>query len=472
MPSPVDSDYCWRNPARRLRPGVGFDSGADRTMHAHALPLLLALAALVSPLDRGRRQRGQGRILPTVFVTCTPDSIQVGGKEKQPSKNPIADALEQAGPGSTIRVQPGDYPGFTLGFDRDNVRNAATSGGLPGRPVTVIGEGLVRLHPKKGEGDTISINQAKTTGHFVFRNLEIEPGYRAGILFFTLRRDRTHVGFHFEDCNIIGSWDHVSNRGKKSKWGVYGHSMSDFVFRGTQRKARIENIQQEHAFYIQNPKGDILIENVEATRLGRTFCQFTAREKDGMVGVGTITVRDCYVEDTGLSKWDGHKGGSAFTVAGRLSGEILFERNTYRAGFHEELHRLTSKQLPYGTGAFVAWDGGEKVPNGRLVLRDNDFEFAKSMGDRPVVSLGGCKEIEILGRNRFVSGGEQAALSFDPPRGPNPGGKPKSIPNGQVYLDPLTAVEGPIHMRGTDAREDVLETMKVRSDPAPLGGRR
>ena len=108
--------------------------------------------------------------------------------------------------------------------------------------------------------------------------------------------------------------------------------MKDFEFRGQSRKARVENIQQEHAFYIQNAQGPILIENVQAKRLGRTFCQFTARAKDGPVGKGSITVRNCDVSDIGLFKDDNHKGGSAFTFAGRLTGDILVEGNRYRAG--------------------------------------------------------------------------------------------------------------------------------------------
>ena len=278
---------------------------------------------------------------------------------------------------------------------------------------------------------TISINQEIRNGHFVFRNLEIEPGERAGIFFFILRKNQVHEGFHFEDVDIIGSWDHLTRRGKKSKWGVWGHSLRDFQYRGVTRKPIIEKIRLEHAFYLQNLKGDVLIERVRGRRLGRTFCQFTAREKDGAPGVGSITVRECEVEDTGLSEWDGHKGGSTFTIAGRITGPVLFEGNTYRAGFHPELRRLTRKNAPYSSGALVLWDGGEKVPNGRVTLRDNDFEFAPGCGDRPVVSVGGCREVLIVGKNRFVSGGPYPALSIDPTRGSKPGGKLVNIPNGK-----------------------------------------
>jgi hypothetical protein len=124
-------------------------------------------------------------------------------------------------------------------------------------------------------------------------------------------------------------------------------------------------------------------------------------------------------------------------VAGRLTGTILFEHNTYKAGFTPELRRLTSKNVPYGTGAFVAWDGHD-VPNGVLVLRNNDFAMAEGCGDRPLVSLGGCREVRLEGNNRFSGGAFETALAVDPM-----GGKgPMNTPIGKLSVASTTVVEG------------------------------
>ena len=363
------------------------------------------------------------------------------------------------GPGAVITLRAGTYPGFSLGFKQVRPYNSRTSGGTAAQPITIEGEGDVRIVPRRDVHDTISVNQEIKNGHYVFRNLEIEPGQRAGIMFFKLRKNQVHEGFHFEDVDIKGSWDHTTHSGKQSKWAVWGHSLSDFQFRGVSRFPMIERIRLEHAFYLQNLKGDVLIERVRARRLGRTFCQFTARAADGAPGVGSITVRDCEVQDTGLSEWDEYKGGFAFTIAGRIKGPVLFENNKYRAGFDPELRRLTKKGAPYGTGALVLWDGGEKMPNARVTLRDNDFEFAPRCGDRAVVSIGGCKEVLVLGHNRFVSGGRYPALVIDPTHDGKPNGKLVNIPNGRVHVAPETVTKGGFELRGRKPNAEDLKRL-------------
>lgn len=399
----------------------------------------------------------------STLISCTPTTVRIGVDRPSPSKNPIADALTAAAPGCRITLSAGRYPGFTLGFGNRSPRNSNTSGGLPGQPITIVGMGDVWIRAEKDYGDTISINQKVSNGHITFENLKIEPGYRAAVLFFKQDDSKTHDGFKFLDCHILGNWDHAVERGKRSKWGLWGHSMSDFEFRGVRAPARVENIQQEHGFYIQNAQGSILLENIHATRLGRTFCQFTARAKDGPIGVGAITVRNCDVSDIGLFKDDNHKGGSAFTFAGRLTGDILVENNKYRAGFDPALARLTRPDVPYGTGALVCWTAGEKVKNRRVLLKNNDFEFAEGCGDRPLVSIGGCDQVAILAGNRFVAGGREAALALDPLRA-GPASPPISPRNGRVYLAPDTTISGRIELNGRDIDDAQLEELK--SPPA------
>lgn len=399
---------------------------------ALALALLLSAAAVAPP---------HGAAAPEpAWIVCTPTALYLQGQPARPGRHPIAAALEEARPGAVVYVEPGDYPPLRIGFDNHAPDNARTTGGRPGAPIVVQGRGRVRI---LGVTDAISIHQDPGVGWITFRDLEIRPGTRSGVHFFRPSAGREHRGFRFEDCDVIADFDHASGQGASSKWGIWANGLADFAFVGVRRPARVENVRHEHGFYLQNPQGPILIENVHARALGRTFVQLTSRPGDGPPGTGDVTVRGCEVEDVGLSAWDGYKGGSAFTVAGGLRGRVLLERNRYRAGFDRSLARLTKDGAPYGTGAFVAWREGSAEPNALVVLRDNTFEFAPSCGDRPVVSIAGCERVEIVGRNELVSGGTQPALRIE--RGPGAGTRSRG---GDLRVDRRTVLEGALVVDG------------------------
>ena len=453
-----------------------WDGGESwRTIHEMRLlpralvgALLLALSApTLSALQYGRQQgRPQGQQEPRPFevpkpapflIRCTPTTIDSEGQPEE-VRNPIKSALELAGPGTIIELNPGDYPAFGIGFSKKSPWNAQASGGTPIKPVIVRAKGRVRVVPGKHGGDTITINQAVPNGHFLFQGITIVPGYRAGLFFFKLEHGASHEGFRFWDCNIEGEWNHIGNSGRTSKWGVWGHSLKDFEFVGKRTPSIIRDLRYEHGFYIQNPRGNVLIENVQAYRLGRTFCQFTARVRDGAAGTGTILVKNCDVRDVGLSRDDGFKGGAAFTIAGRLGGIVQLENNRYRAGFDAQLTQLTRPGKPYGTGAVAIWDAGETERNTLVVLKDNDFEFAQNCGDRAVVSIGGCERAQLLGKNRFVAGNRQRpALELDPVDGT----RLRSQANGDVQIARSTQLVGGVELRGKKTSLD-----KVRRQTA------
>jgi hypothetical protein len=414
--------------------------------------LLLALA-LTQQRPQGQRPQPEPPPKPVALIHCKPGSIQLGRDAARPSDNPIAEALTRSGPGTLIELEGGDYPAFTMGFGKGQRGEAMTHGGSPGNPVIVraVGGGRPRIRPNGG-GDTIAVAQAMRVGNITFQGILIVCGYRAGVIFYKLDDPtKVHEGFHFIDCEINGAYDHLAQQGVQSKWGIWGHSLKDFVFKGVDKPAVVRDICHEHAFYLQNARGDITIENVLAQRIGRTFCQFTARPSDGTPGTGTITIRHCIVEDACIAAGDNYKGGAAFTFAGRHDGTVLVEGNRYRAGFAPGIQKLTGPESPYGTGAFVAWDYHSGA-TGKLILRDNDFELAKGCGDRPVVSIGGCRDVQVVGKNRFVSGGVQPALDLDPT-------DEKGLTNTAITtlsLDPATEIAGRIKVRGkVVAREEV-----------------
>jgi hypothetical protein len=385
-----------------------------------------------------------------------PGYLELPGGRVLQDRQPIARALELAAPGALILVGAGTYPRLGIGFSGNNWWSANTTGGSEGNPIRVVGESGARLVCDE-PGDTIAINQQVPCAFIDFENLEIEAGERAGILFYQLPNDQRHRGFRFYDCSIDGAWDHASNSGPhSSKWAVLGHNLDGFVFAGRRGRAVVQRIRHEHGFYLQNPFGDLTLENIDAKELGRTFVQVTARESSGPPGVGLITVRGCQVSDVGLAAGDGFKGGSAFTFAGRLKDNVIRVENcTYRAGFDPFLAKLTQAGEPYGTGALVAWDGGEKLANGTLILSGNHFEFAPGCGDRPVVSIGACQVVEITGNNRFIAGGQYPVLSLDPL---TVTGSLKNLPNGQVRVDPSNSFTGRLEIRGRPVEADQLPT--------------
>ena len=435
---------------------------------SHPLFLLIALAVVPTPLlgsatVAGSETLGRSseRAVPA-WIRCSPAAFQRQGRRPEPSLNPIADALDQAGPGTVVHLDPGDYQPFTIGFRSNSRANATTSGGSDGSPVVIQGTKGVRI--VGGTGDTIAIDQAVPNAWITFRDLTIVPGQRSGVLFFRRTDGRIHQGYSFENCHILGRYNALTGKGKRAKWGVWGHRLADFRFIGMKEPARIERIADEHAFYLQNPAGPILIQNVKASELGRTFCQFTARSQEGPPGTGDITVRDCEVEDVCIADGDGYKGGSAFTIAGRLNGLILFENNTYRAGFRDKYRKLTKDEKPYGTGAFMAWEASPEGRNGTLILRNNDFRFAAGCGDRPVVSIGGCERVLVVGDNRFESGGTQPALELDPV---TPRGRIRSTANGRVYLAPRTRVQGKVLIHGEIPTPEARAALQRRGFKKP-----
>jgi hypothetical protein len=145
-----------------------------------------------------------------------------------------------------------------------------------------------------------------------------------------------------------------------------------------------------------------------------------------------------------------------------MQGAFLFEKNVYKAGFRPERLSFTMGGKPYGTGAFTAWEESMAGPTATLVLRDNDFSFAPGCGDRPVVSIGGCTRVLIVGENRFASGGQQPALVLDPV---NQQGKTLSSPNGSIYLAPATKLEGALSWLGKEPSEE--QRAALQKLPAP-----
>ena len=387
------------------------------------------------------------------WIRCTPTSYSVDGGAPVTSANPLAEGLRFAEPGSLVEVEAGYYPVMRLWFGRGETN--ADCSGTEFAPITIRAAHSGPNRPRIMGGcksDALMIDQIKPVEYITFEGFEIQPGYRSGVIFYQQKGASVHRGFRFVDCDIIGQWDHLKATGQESKWGVYGQRLADFEWKGVTRQSIIRDIKNEHGFYLQNSAGDITIENVEATRLGRTFVQFTARSKDGPQGIGQVVVRNCRIADTCIGAGDAYKGGSAFTVSGNMpKAEFLFEGNSYRAGFDPTLKKLTPKGKPYGTGALVVWYENETVRVGKVVLRNNDFRMAADSGDRPLVALSAAKNVVLEGTNHFEAGAFGVALSIDPPRG---NGLPNPLSAMKVRIAAGTEFKGRVEFEGKPALPD------------------
>ncbi|TAJ15809.1 MAG: hypothetical protein EPO68_12205 [Planctomycetota bacterium] len=393
-------------------------------------------------------------------ISCTPTTVSADGASPTPAVNPIAQALRLAAPGATIDLSMGDYPAFGVGFDNKNdASNAPISGGTSGQPIVVRGGRGVRIVPN-GKGDTIAICQQIACGYITFEDLAIVPGTRAGVIFYRSGPDQVHRGFSFHDCDILGEYDHARASGPGSKWGVSAHQIADFEWRGVSRASRIENIKDEHAFYLQNTLGDVRIENVEAKRLGRTFVQLVARSHEGPAATGTVTIKKCKVDDAGIAAGDAYKGGYAITIAGTgPQCTVRIEGNVVRAGFDAALRKLTKNGEPYGTGACVAWDGGDARANGTVIVERNEFVFAPGCGDRPLASFSACASLKLDG-NKFRAGNTKfAALALDPR---DELGRPRGKANSKVVLGAQNELTGALEIAGALYANDPAGELKTR----------
>ncbi len=437
--------------------GVMAEDRLQQTMLLiHAFLAFAPFAPQAKPAPERPAQASQPK---ATKIFCTPTTMSCDRELTSEQRNPIAAALSRAAPGARIELSAGDYHGFDIGLDKDSFRNARTSGGTRAAPITVLGVGEVRIVAEK---NAIHISQQVKNGFITFQHIDLVSEDGSAILF-EGGEGWIHEGYRFLDCNISGTPVGLSARGHpRSKCGVSGRGLKDFEFRGAPGRAKISDLKLGDAFRLQNLRGDVLIENVDARRLGGSFIELTARPEDGPPGEGTLTIRNCCVEDCCISAGERVPGECAFSLAGQYNGTILLRGNRYRAGFDPELRKITRARFPYGTGALVAWDGEGAASIARLIIEGNDFEMQAACGDRPLVAVGACAGVEFRGANRFVAGANPAALEVEPTRKSRPEGSPVR----SMWIDPSTQIHGTLLWRGLKVTlEELRENIPQLADP-------
>lgn len=105
--------------------------------------------------------------------------------------------------------------------------------------------------------------------------------------------------------------------------------------------------ENEHAFYMHNKKGLVLIQNTTMERVGRTCVQSVNRNIETSAGhtttnspgLGALLIDHSSCIDQGIGCEDDHHGGSGYTINGRHWGPVRIRGCTYRAGFDTEVRR-------------------------------------------------------------------------------------------------------------------------------------
>ncbi len=411
--------------------------------------VFLALALFAPQAKQAPERPTQASLPKATRIYCTPTTMACERELPVETKYSIAAALTRAAPGARIELAAGDYNGFDIGLDKASARTARTSGGTRAAPIIVLGVGKVRIVEEK---NAIHVSQQVKNGFITFERIDLVSEDGSAILF-EGGEGWIHEGYSFLNCNISGKpVGKAARKAPRSKFGVWGRGLKDFAFCGVGACAKISDLKSGDAFCLQNLRGDVLIENVDARFIGGSFLELSANPQDGPPSEGTLTIRDCRVEECCINAGENVSGECAFSLAGQHNGTILLQGNRYRAGFDQELRKHTRARFPYGTSALVAWDGDGAASIARLILDGNEFEMHTACGDRPLVAIGACKRVELRGANRFVAGANPAALELEPTRKLRPEGSPVQA----LWIDPWTQFHGSLRWRGLEVTLEEL----------------
>ena len=428
---------------------------------------------------------------PNGYVQDTQNNY-LYGSPATPQLYPLVWALEHTGtPGGSgplgptygfrVQLTAGTYAPFK--FDASSTSAPAVNwiGSTNTSPVIVEGGPGVVIERSTGAGsDTILVLSGSDPAHpfndITWRDIRIEASSRAGVLIgtgFDPLAGVAYTGWTFEDCEIDGDFDHATQSGPESKWGMLTWSIADFTWSG----GSVHNIHREHSFYMHNNAGDVLIENADLYEVGRTALQVVARKWEGEIGVGQplppntgdITLRDCVIADTGLFNAglnpdtgqpysSNFHHGQSVTLVGRQLGtstvsgnRIEYGLDTFTPGLRAAIMARADypPSTPFGNGAFHAWTTPKEdhEQSTLLLLHDNRISYDPSGCDYKPVVVGAFRAACV--QNNFVSSGVkpdaiEVGLLPDP---------------GQLPWHPAPAfyqIEGNVCVQGSGAPANIL----------------
>lgn len=366
-------------------------------------------------------------------MILTPTSVRYGDGQLipgSPNEYTLVWALNNTGEeyGRKILLRKGLYPSFQFDANAAVWQNRVRRlGSKHDAKVIILGEDGATIDRISDQwGSTIGVlgHGSGHSLHYIhWENIKFECNGDAAFLIGSsadLVNGGGYKGWSFEGCEIDGGYDWYTGTGRNSKWGILTWAVSDFRF----NNGYIHDIKREHAFYLHNNLGDVMMNHNIVERCGRTFCQITARKEEFGVGPlpenpGDISVCGNLISDVTLG--DGCEGGTAITLTGRNRGLMMIRRNTILFGHDQELRDALADQgvcvpepdgsRPIGNGAIVAWTTGSEdfeSSLGMVVIR-NVIWYAPGAG-RIGATFFGALDILWASGNVIIMGRHHSAM--------------------------------------------------------------
>lgn len=290
------------------------------------------------------------------------------------SSNPVTTAYKASKSGDVILMEDGSYAHFDVDYGKCH----SLTGPIIWIMARNINGPVINTNPVGGS------NVISVTKHACYTSLvglKVLGDDTASIHFFTSGNE-PYRHIQILETSIDGGYNWYTGTGNDSKWAVQSYLLTDFLWRG----GIIENIHQEHAFYVHNNQDDFFLEDMTIKHVGRTALQMTSRAGDCdqyqipcPPGAGNVQVRNVAVYDSSLG--DFCAGGFSFTFAGRNSFNIIIENTYVESGLDPALVAATGCT---GTGEFVVYagQGSQNVYNGPATIRNSVFKVAPNQGNK------------------------------------------------------------------------------------------
>lgn len=297
----------------------------------------------------------------------------------------------QDGPAGDVHVEPGVY----------RVPKIVRTNG--GRYIAV---GRATITPEQVDGSrgsyTLYLEQGNEGRPLFFHGFDIPPGETCA---FTTYAKNGPYEVSFVDCLIDGGYDHSTETGTMSKWGMIPH-----VWSGSLIDCTIRNIAKEHAAYPHSISGDVLVRGCRFEGLGRTALQFASRDTEDGYSPYRVTIRDCTIDDVGLND-----GGSAITAYGIK--ELVIRGVKSRIGWREDFREQWKAYHPgriFGTGHLAVWeDNGRAQELDGVWLHDYVASSAPGCGSAPSLLLRHQKAVLVSGALHVDAGVYGSAIEAD-----------------------------------------------------------
>lgn len=359
------------------------------------------------------------------------------GSRTSPQLYPLVWALNYAGPGHGRRIHLNNGQYGPVAFDSQakyigNPKYVHKLNSDASNFIQVIGDvdasgkRLAEISAITAGGTTISVHPGPF--HYIeWYNVKINAGWfgiAMGTALNAAPPNDRFTSWHFFNSEINGGFDHKTQTGVNSKWGMLSYGLDDFIFEG----GKCQGVRQQQCFYLHTDKGNVRIANNVLCEMGRSAIQIVARHCEGVCNLpanpGDIIISGNTIADTGIASMDGFQGGQSLTVMGRNTGNIEISNNTFSYGQDLCTPGLMAAvmalpayphNLKWGLGATVIWsdtavdrEAGEKA--GPVKYFGNQITYCPTCQQGNAVSLSSALSVDAYNNYIRVGSKDKALL--------------------------------------------------------------